>query len=118
MKANISEELLDAINERIYLDLEIHILTGKMEKSENEGFNNYINKLISNLIKQRKEVNDYLISNGIKIHEVEEIDDMFVRYPYVQSVMGGYKEGYQQFWKSAIKLQLKRRMSKYYFGGE
>lgn len=62
MRANISDELLDAINESIYLDLEIHI-------------------------------------------------------PYVQRINGGFKEGYQQFWKSAIKYKLKQRMSKY-FGGE
>lgn len=117
MRANISNELLDAINERIYLDLEIHILTNKMKKADNEGFANYMNNLISDLIKQRKTVNDHLKSNGVKIHEVVEVDDIFVRYPYVQRINGGFKEGYQQYWKAGLKLQLKRRMSKY-FGGE
>jgi hypothetical protein len=117
MRADISDELLNAINERIYLDLEIHVLTAKANKSDNEGFSNYINKLITNVIKQRKEVNDYLTSNGVKIYDVQEIDDMFIKYPYSQKINGGYKEGYQQFWKAGIKLQLKRRMTKY-FGGD
>jgi hypothetical protein len=88
-----------------------------LNESDSEGFSNYINKLISNVIKQRKEVNDYLTSNGVKIYDVVEIDDMFVKYPYTQKINGGYKEGFQQLWKDGIKFQLKRRMSKY-FGGE
>jgi hypothetical protein len=114
MRADISDELLDAINERIYLDLEIHVLTAKLNKSDSEGFSNYINKLITNVIKQRKELNDYLTSNGVKIYDVQEIDDMFVKYPYSQKINGGYKEGYQQFWKDAIRYKLKKRMNKYF----
>jgi hypothetical protein len=117
MRANISDELLNAINERIYLDLEIHMLTSRMNKSDNEGFKQYVDGLISNLIKQRKQTNDYLNENGIKIYDVREIDDMFVEYPYSQKVNGGYKEGSQRFWKAAVKYQLKQRMGKY-FGGE
>lgn len=117
MRADITDELLDAINERIYLDLEIHILTKRMNESDNEGFTNYINKLISNVITQRKEVNDYLTSNGVKIYDPVEIDDLFVKYPYSQKINGGYKEGYQQFWKSAIRYNLKKRMSNYFGGG-
>jgi hypothetical protein len=116
MRANISDELLNAINERIYLDLEIHMLTGRMNKSDNEGFKQYVDGLISNLIKQRKQTNDYLNENGIKIYDVREIDDMFIEYPYSQKVNGGYKEGAQRFWKDAIKLQLKRRMASYFRG--
>ena len=33
MKANIPQELEDFINEKIYLDLEIHILTKRLNKS-------------------------------------------------------------------------------------
>jgi hypothetical protein len=117
MRADVTDELLNAINERIYLDLEIHVLTKKMNESDNEGFSNYINKLISNVITQRKKVNDYLTSNGVKIYDVVEIDDLFVKYPYSQKTDSGYKEGFQQFWKSAIKYKLKQRMSNY-FGGD
>jgi hypothetical protein len=114
MRANISEELLDAINESIYLDLEVHILTKKMDESNNDGFKRYLDKLINDVIKQRKEINNHLKANGIKIFEVEVLDDMFVRYPYSQKVNGGYKEGYQQFWKSAMTYHLNRRMKKYW----
>jgi hypothetical protein len=116
MRGNISDELLNGVNERIYLDLEIHMLTNRMNKSNNEGFKQYIDGLISNLIKQRKQVNDYLVQNGIKIYEVKEIDDMFIEYPYSQKISGGYKEGTQRFWKDAVKLQLKRRLGKYFEG--
>lgn len=117
MRASISDELLNAINERIYIDLEIHMLTGRMNKSDNEGFKQYVDGLISNLIKQRKQINDCLIQNGIKIYDVREIDELFIEYPYSQKINGGYKEGTQRFWKDAVKLQLKRRMANY-FGGE
>jgi hypothetical protein len=117
MRANLSNELLNAIDDRIYLDLEIYALTNKMNKASDEGFKNYLDKLISDIIKQRKQVNDYLIKNGVKIHDVVEIDDMFVEYPYHQKTMGGFKEGTMRYWKSAMKLQLKRRMNKY-FGGD
>jgi hypothetical protein len=116
MRGNISDVLLNAINKRIYLDLEIHMLTNRMNKSDNEGFKQYIDKLMSNIIKQRKQVNDYLIQNGVKIYDVKEIDDMFIEYPYSQKINGGYKEGTQRFWKDAVKLQLKRRMAKYFRG--
>jgi hypothetical protein len=116
MRGNLTDELLNAINERIYLDLEIHYLTSRMNKADNEGFKQYVDGLISNLIKQRKQTNDYLNENGIKIYDVREIDDMFVEYPYSQKVNGGYKEGTQRFWKDAVKLQLKRRMASYFRG--
>ena len=117
MRANISDELLNAINERIYIDLEIHLLTSRMNKSDNEGFNQYVDGLITSLIKQRKQTNDYLKENGVKIYEVREIDDLFIEYPYIQKVNGGYKEGTQRFWKDAVKYQLKQRMSSYFRGG-
>jgi hypothetical protein len=117
MRAAISDELLIQINERIFLDLEIYALTNKMNKSDNEGFINYLDGIINGLIKQRKAVNKFLTDNGIKIHDVVEIDDMFIEYPYSQKIMGGYKEGTQRFWRDAVKYKLKQRMSKY-FGGE
>lgn len=114
MRANISEELLDAINERIYLDLEIHILTKRMNESDNVGFTQYIDNILKNVIKQRKSVNDYLKANGVKIYDVEVLDDMFVRYQYSQKINGGYREGYQQFWKAAMKKHLQERLNKYF----
>lgn len=120
MRGNLSDELLNTINERIYLDLELNVINSKLiqaEKDGKEGFTNHLHKLYSNVSKQRKEINAYLKENGVKIHEVEVLDDMFVRYKYHQRLHGGFKEGDQMYWKAGMKLELKRRMSKY-FGGE
>ncbi|PLR99499.1 hypothetical protein [Bacillus sp. T33-2] len=117
MRANISNELINAIDERIYLDLELHVLTKKMneaEKQGNEGFSKHLDNLIQNTIKQRKQTQDYLVKNGIKIFDVVEDDDKeFVEYPYYQKVNGGYKEGTMRYWRHAIRYKLKQRMSKY-----
>jgi transcriptional accessory protein Tex/SPT6 len=120
MRANISEELLNMIDESIYLQLELHIVDNKINKAEtenNEGFANHLRKIQLNIIKQHKETNDYLRQNGIKIHEVEVLDDMFVRYKYHQKINGGFKEGYNQYWKTAMTFNLNKRMKKYFGGG-
>ncbi|MGG3987292.1 hypothetical protein [Bacillus smithii] len=119
MRANISDELLNAINERIYLDLEIHVLNRKFAKAEREGkkgFANYIDGLLKDVTKKRKKVNAYLNKNGVKIFDPENVDNMFVQYRYYQRINGGYKEGIQKYWKAALKLGLKKRMSKYFIG--
>lgn len=111
---------MNEIEERIYLDLEIYALTKRLHKAQQEGntaASKYYDKLVSDVIKKRKETNDNLKQNGIKIFDPVNVDEMFVRYHYSQKVSGGYKEGYQQYWKSALKLQLKRRMSKYFYTG-
>lgn len=121
MRANISDDLIKAINEKIYLDLELHILQKKLIEAESQGktgFAEYLNKLILKVTSERRVNNNYLHKYGVKVREPEELDDMFVRYYYsVQSDLGGYKEGYEQFWKSAMTFNLKKRMSKYFKGG-
>jgi shikimate kinase len=119
LRANISDELLKAIDERIYLDLEIYSLTKRLHKAEQEGniSAKHLDKILSDVMNKRKATNDYLKENGIKIFDPVEVDDMFVRYHYSQKVNGGYKEGYNQYWRDALKLQLKRRMSKYFYNG-
>ena len=117
MRPDISSELLKAINERIHLDLLLHILNKKFIKAENEGndgFAKYLDKIIKDVSRQRKEVNDYLRQNGVKIFDPEKVDDMFIQYRYYQKVNGGYKEGVQRYWRDAIKFQLKKRLSKYF----
>jgi hypothetical protein len=117
MRANISEELLNQIDERIYLDLEIYSLTRRMNKADNEGFKNHLDNIINDLIKQRRELNTFLIKNGVKIYDVVEDDDKeFVEYPYSVKVDGGYKQGTMRYWRHALRFKLKNRMSKY-FGG-
>lgn len=119
MRANISDELMNEIEECIYLGIEIHMYSNKLEKAINEG-NTTLTKFYERIVKettiQRKAVNDFLKQNGIKIYDPES-DEMFVRYKYSQKVNGGYKEGIIQIWKDAIKLKLKRRMSKYFYTG-
>ncbi len=121
MRAAISDDLLKAINEKIYLDLELHILQKKLTEANDqvkEGFAEYLNRLIFKVISERRVNNNYLHKHGVKVGEPEELDNMFVRYYYsVQSDLGGFKEGYEQFWKSAMKFNLKKRMSKYFKGG-
>ncbi|MEH7116081.1 hypothetical protein V7128_01480 [Neobacillus vireti] len=120
MRATISEELLNMIDESIYLNLELHIIDGKINKAEadkNEGFANHLRKIHSNIIKRHKEINDHLRQNGIKIHEVEVLDDMFVQYRYHQKVNGGFKEGYNRYWKTAMTFNLNKRMKRH-FGGD
>ncbi|WP_152966741.1 hypothetical protein [Sporosarcina globispora] len=118
MRANIPDELIKAINEKIYLDLELHILQKKLTEANDqgkEGFAEYLNKVILKVISQRRSNNEYLRKHGVKVREPEELDDMFVRYYYsVQSDLGGYKEGYEQFWKSAMTYNLRKRMNKYF----
>ncbi|MED4883100.1 hypothetical protein P9764_03930 [Bacillus smithii] len=102
------------------MDLEIHVLNRKFIKAEQEGksgFANYVNELIKDVTRKRKEINAYLNKNGVKIFEPEQVDDMFVQYRYYQRINGGFKEGIQKYWKAALKLGLKKRMSKYFIGG-
>jgi hypothetical protein len=120
MRANISDELLDQIEERIYLDIEIHMYNSKLEKANKEGnktLATFYERIVKETTVQRKEVNDFLKQNGIKIYDVVEVNPDFIEYPYSQKVNGGYKEGQMRFWKAAIKYKLKKRMSKYFYTG-
>lgn len=121
MRANISEELINAIDDKIYIDLQIHVLNKKLIKAEQEGnvgFAKHISNVITEVTQQRKQVNDYLRQNNVKVFDAEEVDDMFVEYKFYQKVEGGYKEGNQRYWKAALKYSLKRRMKKYFAGGD
>lgn len=117
MRANISDELLNAINEKIYLELELHVMEKKLLSAEQEGkvgFVNHLNQIILNLHKQHREINDYLKLNNVKVYDVVEIDEYFVEYPYSQKVNGGYKEGTQRYWRSGLKYRLQERINKYF----
>ncbi|QJT70391.1 hypothetical protein [Microcystis phage MaeS] len=123
MRANLSDELFKAIDEKIYIDLEIHILNKKLIKAEEdkkEGFVKHLNQIITRLSQQRRSVNDYLRQNGIKVQEavnfydIQGQDSIFVDYYYSQKVDGGYKEGTMRYWKDAMKLKLKNRMKDYF----
>jgi hypothetical protein len=122
MRANISNELINAINDRIYLDLMLHVINNKLVKAiqrDNKGFQNHLDKVYKDVKDQQMQVTKYLKENGVKIYEVvKDSDGEFVSYPYiVKSSTGGFKEGEMRYWRAAIRLELKNRMSKY-FGGD
>jgi hypothetical protein len=113
MRAAISDEWLDMINEKIYLGLEIHVLNKRLISSGNIN-----QKQLETVIKMKnnelKQVNSFLNKHKIKVGEVEKLDSMFVQYYYSIKVDGGYKEGYQKYWRDAMKLNLKKRLSKHF----
>lgn len=117
MRANIPDELYDLIDEKIYLDLEVHILNKrfiKAEKEGNDGFAKRIERLITQTTQKRRKVNESLKENGIKIFE-PITDDEFVEYKFYQKTKsGGFAEGSMRYWKAAMKLNLKKRMSSYW----
>jgi hypothetical protein len=126
MKANIPDELMEAINEAIYLDLELHIIEKRMmeaEKKGNKGFAEHLNVLFFKVSSKRKVNKQYLKDNGVKIFDPVDFNDIenekaiFVDYHYSQSINGGYKEGIQRYWKDALRLNLKKRMNGYFKGG-
>lgn len=116
VRPNIPDELYKQIDEKIYLDLEVHILNKrfiKAEKEGNSGFATYIENLIIQTTNKRKEVNDLLKNEGVKIYD-PVADDDFVEYKFYQKKSGGIAEGSMRYWKPAMKLNLKNRMSVYW----
>ncbi|MDX8366603.1 hypothetical protein [Cytobacillus sp. IB215665] len=115
MRASIPEELLDTIVEKIYLDLEIHILEKKHMYAEtqkkDEEHIKFLKQVISSVRKKRKEIGEVLKGKNVKIYEVVELDDMFVEYTYAQKTNGASKEGTQRFWKAGLKYRLTRRIN-------
>jgi hypothetical protein len=113
MKARISQELNELINEKILLDLEIHLLTKKKEgiqKSNQHKMLLPLEKMINQKMKELKEANNNLRKQNVKIHEPIS-DGMFVQYNFYVKENGGYKEGQFRYWKSAIKYKLKQRLN-------
>lgn len=115
MKANISSELEKLIDEKIYLDLEIHILTKKLNKTtqdKDEHLMNYFEKRLNAKFKEIKKVNDQLRKENVKIFD-PIIDDIFIQYDFsVKMKSGGYKEGNFRYWKAALKYKLNKRLNK------
>jgi hypothetical protein len=112
IRANISDQELDMINEKIYLKTEIEVLNKKLISSENIN-QKHLESVINIKNNELKEVNSFLNKHRISMGEIEKVDDMFIRVHYSVKVDGGYKEGFQQIWRAAFLLYLKKRMSKY-----
>ena len=113
MKANIPKELEELIDENIYIDLEIHILTTRLDKSNQNKDKDriiYFEKRLDQKFKERKKVNDQLRKENVKIFSPVS-DDMFVQYDISINVNGGYKQGNFRYWKAALIYKLNKRLN-------
>ncbi|MED3792499.1 hypothetical protein P4571_08580 [Niallia alba] len=118
MKANISEELESAIHDKIIIDLTINYLENRIVKSQKEKKINYakhleyIRKLIIN---ERINISKFLKDNGVKIYDpIPDDDGIFVQYDYSVKVNGGYKEGYNRYWRAALKNHIRAKLDPYF----
>lgn len=105
MKANIPKELENIINEKIMLDLEIHVLNEKMKKGERHE------SLLKDRMLKLKQANDYLRKHHIKVQQPVRRDEVFIDYYYSQQINGGYKEGIMSYWDIVLKQRTKRRLN-------
>ena len=114
MKANIPKELEDLIDEKIYIDLEIHILNtrlNKLNQMKDQDRIIYFEKKLDEKFKDRKRVSDQLRKENVKIYSPIS-DDMFVQYDFsIKMKNGGYKQGNFRYWKAAIKYKLNKRLN-------
>lgn len=120
MKAMIPDDMQDKIYKVVLTEILVDVLNKKVQLAESEGkegYRDYLNKGLQVAINNHRELKTYMHENQIKVHPVKVIDEMIVKYPYSIKMETGYKEGYIQFWKAAIKLHLKR-MTKEIFGKE
>ncbi|NPC92888.1 hypothetical protein HOO54_11785 [Bacillus sp. WMMC1349] len=117
MKPMISDQLTKAIHEKIITDLCIHALETKMGKddsSQNMQLINDFEEKLKKLFLLRKQLNDYLRKEHVKIQDVVVCDDMFVEYPYyIKTEEGGIKQGISRYWKAALKLHMKRKLEEF-----
>lgn len=117
MRANISTEWLDMIEEKIYVDLELIWLNKRLissEKNDTKGYTKHLESIIKEKIQARIEVSNFLRRNNIKVGDPIPEDELFVEYHYSCKVDGGFKEGVMKFWKAAIKYKMKKRLGKYF----
>ena len=114
LKANIPKELEELIDEKIYLDLEIHILNSQLNKlnqNKDEERIIYFEKRLEKKYQELRKVNNELRKENVKIYKPVS-DDMFVQYDFsIKTAEGGYKEGNFRYWKSAIKYKLNKRLN-------
>ncbi|MGG1488788.1 hypothetical protein ACTXHK_02550 [Bacillus licheniformis] len=114
MRPIISDELANAIHEKIIIDLCIHAMETRISKAEsieNKKIIGYYENKLKKLLSMRKHINSYLKNENTKIQEVVICDDMFVEYPYyIKTEEGGIKEGNSRYWKAALKLHMKRML--------
>lgn len=106
MKARISQEFEDAIYDYIYLEL----MMDALEKKLANGLN--VETVIKTVSPVHIKVKSFLRKNQIRVDDVKvDSDSEFVTYPFYIKVDGGYKEGYQRFWRAAMVMQLNKRFN-------
>jgi hypothetical protein len=110
MKANISHELEKLIDEKIYLDLELHILTKRFEQATKPKDIDYFEERLNLTLKEIKSVKDLLRKENVKICEPIQ-DGIFIEYHFYVKTNGGFKEGDFRYWKEAMKYNLKKRLN-------
>ncbi|TDL75315.1 hypothetical protein E2R56_05685 [Rhodococcus qingshengii] len=113
MKARISKDLEGLINEKIYLDLEIHLLTKRIEKAIQKNLHESslrLEILLDEKFNLLRLANDELRKQNVKIHKPIS-DNLFVQYDFYIKENGGFKEGNFRYWKSALKYKLKERLN-------
>jgi hypothetical protein len=112
MKALISEELEQLIDEKILLDLEVGVLTKKIEKVTLSGDLSSLSQLKTLLDKkfaQLKRVNDQLRGENVRIAQPFG-DDTFIQYNFYKKFDdGGLTEGNLRYWKEVVKYRLRQR---------
>lgn len=115
MKANVPKEHEDAAYNFTYNKLMVEVLNKKVAKAESEGKDGYKNWLEGKLrivLAEQAELRKFLREHRIKVTDIEEVDDMFVLYKvYYGSEAGGYKEGHQKIWRSAMKFRLTKLLN-------
>ena len=115
MKANVPDEYEDTAYEYTYNRLMVGVLNKKIARAEQEGKDRYKNWLegkLKQVLTEQCEMRKYLKEHGIKVTEIEEVDDLFVQYRlYVTGENGGYKEGHQKIWRSNLKMKLANKLN-------
>jgi len=118
LKANISEDLENAIHEKIIIDLTINYLENRIVKSQKEnkiGYAKHLEYIRKLIINERINISKFLKDNGVKIYDpIPDDDGIFVQYDFSVKVNGGYKEGYNRYWRAALKNHIRTKLEPYF----
>lgn len=105
MKARISDELENAIQEKIMLDLEVHVLERKLNKGAP------VEDLLVDRRARLKEYNAILRKEQVKVLPPVRRNEIFIDYSFSQKVDGGFKEGVMSFWDIVLKQRTQKRLN-------
>lgn len=113
MKARISDELENSINEKIMLDLEIHVINRKLVDAERTGSSSLsiLTALYQARHKLLAELNQYLRKEQVKVESPVRRNDIFIDYHFSVKVDGGYKRGTLSYWDIVLKQRTQQRIN-------